>query len=265
MVEKNIKVDAIPFSKDKLVEEQLTIELEKGAISNQSTTASGSSQTTTASSQPTVAAATEEKLSSETASLRVTESATEPPTRMAENFNSYRVDPSPGGGGQTGQQRSPLGGASGMNHVEIHGNNTVLNISPTINYSVVGPSYTQVSHHHPQTHQLTNNESALANKKEMPDKELLRPLFKSTRVLSDHDIQIVSQNMGSNWRDVGSRLMFNWSQLDQFQEDTKSTSEAAFKMLYRWLQEKDLKATVGKLCKALFMADEFDAILVMSE
>ena len=74
-----------------LVEEQLTIELEKGAISNQSTTASGSSQTTTASSQPTVAAATEEKLSSETASLRVTESATEPPTRMAENFNSYRV------------------------------------------------------------------------------------------------------------------------------------------------------------------------------
>ena len=65
-----------------LVEEQLTIELEKGTISNQSKTAS---------SQPTVAAATEEKLSSETASLRVTESATEPPTRMAENFNSYRV------------------------------------------------------------------------------------------------------------------------------------------------------------------------------
>ena len=76
------------FYISQLVEEQLTIELEKGAISNQSTTASGSSQTT-ASSQHTVAAATEEKLSSETASLRVTES--EPPTRMAENFNSYRV------------------------------------------------------------------------------------------------------------------------------------------------------------------------------
>jgi len=99
----------------------------------------------------------------------------------------------------------------------------------------------------------------------VPDKELLRPLFSSQRVLSDDDIEVVSKNLGCNWRDVGNRLMFNWSQLDQFQQETKSNTEAAFKMLYRWLQWKDEKATVGKLAKALFMADEFDAILVLQE
>ena len=39
--------------------------------------------------------------------------------------------------------------------------------------------------------------------------------------------------MGKGWKDVGSRLMFNWSQLEQFEQDTSSLSQAAFKMLYR--------------------------------
>ena len=59
----------------------------------------------------------------------------------------------------------------------------------------------------------------------------------------------LSKNIGSGWKNVGNGLKFNWAQLDQFEADTKSVSEAVQRMLFRWLQWKDQKATVGRLTK----------------
>jgi len=245
MVDENIKIDAIPFTgqfsqedsaeEAKKISDQLFSNIED---KNSPTTTTETSKTTAASTAASLATATTPTAANSASATAI--STTSPINMASDSLDNYR--------------ESRL-----ANRVEIHGDNTVLNLCPTINYSVVGPSYTQVT-------QVSNNtQEKPKNMKEVPDKELLRPLFSSQRVLSDDDIEVVSKNLGCNWRDVGNRLMFNWSQLDQFQQETKSNTEAAFKMLYRWLQWKDEKATVGKLAKALFMADEFDAILVLQE
>ena len=73
----------------------------------------------------------------------------------------------------------------------------------------------------------------------------------------------VSKNV-SEWRAVGNGLKFNWSQLEQFEADTAGESEAVHRMLFRWLQWKDRKATVGRLVKVLFIHKQFAAIAVLS-
>jgi hypothetical protein len=45
-----------------------------------------------------------------------------------------------------------------------------------------------------------------------------RPLWYSTRVLSERDLLILSKNIGSNWKAVGNGLKFNWAQLEQFEK-----------------------------------------------
>jgi hypothetical protein len=147
--------------------------------------------------------------------------------------------------------------------IVVQGSNTVINITPTFNMQL-GPSFTQVSGFQapPPPGQHTTNHSL---QDIVPSRELLYPLYMSQRVLTEDDIDLVAKHIGSGWKNVGTRLMFNWSQLEQFERDTSSLSQAAFKMLYRWLQWKDERATVGKLTKALFMSDEFDAIRVLNE
>lgn len=44
------------------------------------------------------------------------------------------------------------------------------------------------------------------------------------------------------------------------QADTKTMYDAVQRMLFRWIQWKDQKATVGKLTKVLFNHGEYDAI-----
>jgi hypothetical protein len=45
-----------------------------------------------------------------------------------------------------------------------------------------------------------------------------RPLWYSTRVLSERDLLVLSKNIGSNWKAVGNGLKFNWAQLEQFEK-----------------------------------------------
>ena len=69
--------------------------------------------------------------------------------------------------------------------------------------------------------------------------------------------------MGANWKEVGKKLNFNLAQLDQFEADTKTMVDAIQRMLYRWIQWKDTKATVQKLTIALFEHKEYNAIRVL--
>ncbi|XP_023321085.1 uncharacterized protein LOC111695858 isoform X2 [Eurytemora carolleeae] len=153
--------------------------------------------------------------------------------------------------------------------IVVQGGNTVINITPTFNMQL-GPSFTQVTGYQPAGFQGQHaflapgqGQGQPCLQAPIPSRDLLYPLYKSQRVLSEDDIDQISKQMGKGWKDVGSRLMFNWSQLEQFEQDTSSLSQAAFKMLYRWIQWKDERATVGKLTKALFMSEEFDAIRVL--
>jgi len=97
-----------------------------------------------------------------------------------------------------------------------------------------------------------------------PDKEFLRPLWCSKRVVDGDELLRISKNIGKNWKSVGNGLKFNWATLEQFETDTRSHNEAVHRMLYRWIQWKDQKATVGKLTKALFNHREYEAILSLN-
>ena len=116
----------------------------------------------------------------------------------------------------------------------------------------------------------TGNKERLPAKKEemlnknIPTKECMQMLCSSRRQVEYADILKLSQNIGSNWKAVGlifqDGLMFNAAQMEGFEADTKCLSDGVRRMLYRWLQWKDTKATVGKLALALFQTKEFDAL-----
>ena len=91
----------------------------------------------------------------------------------------------------------------------------------------------------------------------------MRPYLNSERVIEQEELSMIARNMGSNWKAVGKGLEFQWAQLDQFETDTKSMVDAIQRMLFRWVQWKDQKATVGKLTKVLFNQEESEAIRVM--
>lgn len=94
----------------------------------------------------------------------------------------------------------------------------------------------------------------------IPPKESVRPLWYSSRVMQADELLRLSKNIGSGWKSVGNGLKFNWAQLEQFEADTRCQGEAIHRMLYRWLQWKDQKATVGRLTKVLFNHREYEAI-----
>ena len=91
----------------------------------------------------------------------------------------------------------------------------------------------------------------------------MRPLWYSKRVIDHEELPSIARNMGANWKAVGNGLKYNWAQLDQFEADTNTMVDAIQRMLFRWIQWKDQKATVGKLTKVLFNHGEYDAIRVL--
>ena len=95
------------------------------------------------------------------------------------------------------------------------------------------------------------------------EKEHVFECAKSTRVLEEMDLKCVSRRIGKDWRHVGNGLKINHAQLDQIEEEFKSTQERVYSMLFQWLSWKDDKATVKKLTKALWNHQEYDAIQVL--
>jgi len=122
----------------------------------------------------------------------------------------------------------------------------------------IGPKYSlqmvaQVNHQ-------TTGSSGSEDTKIMPSKEAVRPLWYSNRVMQSDELLRLSKNIGSGWKAVGNGLKFNWAQLEQFEADTRSQCEAVHRMLFRWVQWRDQKATVGRLTKVLFNHREYEAL-----
>ena len=138
----------------------------------------------------------------------------------------------------------------------------VLNLGPTYNINV-GQAFTEVN-----ANTVTKTKKYKTTKevldKAVPTKEFMNNLLSSKRQIDYPDILKLSKNIGKNWKIVGGRgregLKFSDALLDQFESDTKCHSDAVRRMLYRWWQWKDEKATVDKLARALFNAKEFDAL-----
>jgi len=148
-----------------------------------------------------------------------------------------------------------------QNQIIIQNPTGIVHLGPTYNISV-GQAFTQVNSNTAAANTTpskdnTNSAEVDAN---IPSKEYMRPLWYSNRVIAGDELLRISKNIGSNWKSVGNGLKFNWAQLDQFESDTKCLSDAVHRMLFRWLQWKDQKATVGRLTKVLFNHKEFDAI-----
>lgn len=138
------------------------------------------------------------------------------------------------------------------NTVNIDNTSGVVHFGPTYTFQVKN-NYTQVTN---QAEQNTQPTPA----KEIPSKDFMRPLWYSTKLVEEADLMRLSKNIGKEWKALGNGLKFNWAQLEQFEKDTKSVSEAVHRMLFRWLQWRDQKATVGRLTKVLFNHNEYDAI-----
>ena len=94
-------------------------------------------------------------------------------------------------------------------------------------------------------------------------KEEVRPLWFSKRVISHEELPTIARHIGANWKAVGIKLGFISAKLDQFEADTRTMVHAVQRMLYRWIQWKYTKATVGKLTIALFEHREYDAIRIL--
>ena len=101
------------------------------------------------------------------------------------------------------------------------------------------------------------------NRDDRPPKEEVRPLWSSKRVIVQEELPVIARNMGANWKEVGEKLGFNFAQLDHYEADTKTMVDAIQRMLFRWIQWKDTKATVQKLTAALFEHGEHNAVRVL--
>jgi len=156
-----------------------------------------------------------------------------------------------------------------QNQIIIQNPTGIVHLGPTYNINV-GQAYTQINSNsasgnpdqeqdNPNNHRAPDVEDA-----NIPSKEFMRPLWYSNRVIASDELLRLSKNIGSSWKSVGNGLKFNWAQLDQFESDTKCLSDAVHRMLFRWLQWKDQKATVGRLTKVLFNHKEYDAIRCLS-
>lgn len=152
-----------------------------------------------------------------------------------------------------------------QNQIIIQNPTGIVHLGPTYNINV-GQAFTQLNsntasgnpdqdQNNPNNHNAPEVEDA-----NIPSKEFMRPLWYSNRVIASDELLRLSKNIGSSWKSVGNGLKFNWAQLDQFESDTKCLSDAVHRMLFRWLQWKDQKATVGRLTKVLFNHKEYDAI-----
>eukprot|EP00091_Calanus_sinicus_P008483 TRINITY_DN2058_c0_g1_i6.p1 TRINITY_DN2058_c0_g1~~TRINITY_DN2058_c0_g1_i6.p1 ORF type:complete len:189 (-),score=38.13 TRINITY_DN2058_c0_g1_i6:89-655(-) len=151
-----------------------------------------------------------------------------------------------------------------QNQIIIQNPPGIVHLGPTYNISI-GQAYTQVNANaavnNPSGNQASTNEPKAAEVDDnTPSKEYMRPLWYSNRIIAGDELLRLSKNIGSNWKSVGNGLKFNWAQLDGFESDTKCLSDAVHRMLFRWLQWKDQKATVGRLTKVLFNHKEYDAI-----
>ena len=139
-----------------------------------------------------------------------------------------------------------------------------IHLGPVYNLNI-GQAFTQVNSKQQHTvHQAApaqDTGDVMDNERvDIPPREDMRILWYSKRVIEQEELPRLSKNIGANWKAVGNGLKFNWAQLDQFEADTKTMGEAVQRMLFRWLQWKDQKATVGRLTKVLFNHKEFDAI-----
>eukprot|EP00088_Acartia_fossae_P029340 TRINITY_DN30188_c0_g1_i6.p1 TRINITY_DN30188_c0_g1~~TRINITY_DN30188_c0_g1_i6.p1 ORF type:complete len:246 (-),score=48.68 TRINITY_DN30188_c0_g1_i6:316-1053(-) len=184
--------------------------------------------------------------------------------------------------------------ANVRDNVVIYGDNTVINLTPTVKLNIIGTSYTQVLHPVQQNitkqpfttsqqpfttsqqpfttsqqpftpqQQITKQPSKnVKPEKVMPDRAFLEPLYVSEKMLSDSELDLISKNLGCGWRDVGTRMLFKPAQLDQFQRDSSSHTNLCYRMLFRWRQWKAERATKGRLTKYLMLAEEFDALRVL--
>ena len=150
------------------------------------------------------------------------------------------------------------------NQVVINSPVGVLNLGPTYNINV-GQAFTEVNANTVTKTKTYKNKTQAAKRvvdKAVPTKEFMDNLLSLKRQIDYPDILKLSKNIGQNWKTVGGRkgLKFSDALLDQFESDTKCHSDAVRRMLYRWWQWKDEKATVDKLARALFNAEEFDAL-----
>ena len=188
--------------------------------------------------------------------------------RMAESSDSNSSD------GQGVQSRlASFGPGSRTQNIQqqvvIQAPTGVLHLGPVYNLNV-GQKYSAPSAVSQQPSSDNSGQSvgvldnttgtSAAEGRERPPKEEMRPLWYSKRVIEQEELALLSHNIGANWKAVGNGLKFNWAQLDQFEQDTKTVFDAVQRMLFRWIQWKDQKATVGKLTKVLFNHGEFDAI-----
>jgi len=151
-----------------------------------------------------------------------------------------------------------------QNQIVIQNPTGVVHLGSTYNINV-GQAFTQVNANKTTAaNNPTDKQDKTIPKDKVddntPSKEEMRPLWYSTRVMEGDELLRLSKNIGSDWKSVGNGLKFNWAQLDQFEKDTKCLSDAVHRMLFRWLQWKDQKATVGRLTKVLFNHKEYDAI-----
>jgi len=179
---------------------------------------------------------------------------------MGESSDSCDSFEARGSSSRTEPQRSV------QNQIVIQNPRGPIHLGPVYNLNI-GQAFTQVNSRQQHTvhqHQTPTNQPpqppVMDNERDIPPKEELRILYYSKRIIELDELPRLSQNIGANWKAVGNGLKFNWAQLDQFEADTKSVSEAVQRMLFRWLQWKDQKATVGRLTKVLFNHKEYDAI-----
>jgi len=154
---------------------------------------------------------------------------------------------------ETTEERRSANNENNANTIVINNTSGVVHFGPTCTFQVQN-TYTQV------TNQADQTSSTPSPAKEIPTKDFMRPLWYSTKLVEEADLMRLSKNIGNGWKALGNGLKFNWAQLEQFEKDTKSVSEAVYRMLFRWLQWRDQKATVGRLTKVLFNHNEYDAI-----
>jgi len=185
------------------------------------------------------------------------------PERMAESSDSCDSNEADARVSQYQDSGSGTKTQNIQHQVVIQNPTGVVHLGPVYNLNLPTATHSDTQHNQlpdSQGSQVDDNLSDCGPGRDRPPKEEMRPLWYSKRVIEQEELATLAHNIGANWKAVGNGLKFNWAQLDQFEADTKTMYDAVQRMLFRWIQWKDQKATVGKLTKVLFNHGEYDAI-----
>ncbi|CAL1532367.1 unnamed protein product [Lymnaea stagnalis] len=92
-----------------------------------------------------------------------------------------------------------------------------------------------------------------------------KPLTKSQEQPSTDQLLDIKEKVGQDWKDLGRRLNFDDSVLEQMHEENQTLDELIYQILRRWKQRENVNATRERLAQVFMKLDRGDLADILAD